>query len=198
VASRTIPGDWYPGTVPEGVILGDGAYVETSYSFRHFRATARDAVRFGAGASAYLGTMFDVGPRGRVRIGEYALLHGVWFVCDGEVAVGDHALLSWNVVLMDTYRVPEDPAARGRELALLAGRVLRRPDAGGVPRPVRIGARAWLGFDVCVLPGVSIGDGSIVGARSVVFDDVPPNSIAAGNPARVVRALTSEELARGR
>jgi galactoside O-acetyltransferase len=55
--------------------------------------------------------------------------------------------------------------------------------------PIRICDSAWLGFDVVVLKGVTIGEGAIVGARSVVTKDVPPWTIAAGNPARVVKEI---------
>ena len=57
--------------------------------------------------------------------------------------------------------------------------------------PVHIGSNVWLGEQVCVLPGVTIGDGSIIGANSVVTHDVPANCIAAGNPAKVIRTFNS-------
>lgn len=61
------------------------------------------------------------------------------------------------------------------------------------PRPIRIGRNVWIGFDVCVLPGVNIGDGAVVGARSVITDDVPPFTVVAGNPARLIRQLERPE-----
>lgn len=64
------------------------------------------------------------------------------------------------------------------------------------PRPVVIGSFVWMGFAVIVLPGVTIGDYSIIGAGSVVTKDVPPYSIAAGNPARILRQRDSEEVSR--
>ncbi|MBK1876210.1 CatB-related O-acetyltransferase [Pelagicoccus mobilis] len=54
-------------------------------------------------------------------------------------------------------------------------------------KDIVIGNDVWLGMDVTIMPGVSIGHGSIVGAQSVVASDVPPYSIVAGNPARVIR-----------
>jgi acetyltransferase-like isoleucine patch superfamily enzyme len=54
-------------------------------------------------------------------------------------------------------------------------------------RPVIIGSFVWMGFGVIVLPGVTVGDYSIIGAGSVVTKDIPSHSIAAGNPARVLR-----------
>ena len=55
--------------------------------------------------------------------------------------------------------------------------------------PIRIGKDVWIGGGVVVLPGVTIGDRSIVGAGSVVVHDVPPDSLVVGNPARIVRTL---------
>src|SRR5215213_5853239 len=109
---RTLPWDWYDGEIPANVEVDDEAYVETTFSFHLYRSEADVGVRYERGAHTYLGTMFDVGPAGRVRLGEHALVHGVRIVCDDRIEIGDHAMLSWNVVLMDSYRVPTDPEAR--------------------------------------------------------------------------------------
>jgi acetyltransferase-like isoleucine patch superfamily enzyme len=193
VTARTLPWDWYPGTLPDGVEVDDTAYVETSFSFLLYRSEQRPGVVYGRGASSYLGTMFDVGPRGRVHLGDFALVHGARIICDAEVVIGDHALISWNVVLMDTYRLSTDPLARRRELAAVAAGNPRVLAGAAEARPVAVGSGAWLGFDVVVLPGVTVGEGAIVGAKSVVTDDVPPYTVAAGNPARVVRAIGRED-----
>ena len=213
--ARTIPGDWHPGAIPDNVVLDETALIETSYSFLGYRSEAPVGLRLGRGAGIYTGTMLDVGPRGQVRLGTCALVTAVQIVCDDEIEIGDHALLSWNVILMDSYRVPFDPMGRRRALEQAAGgrrqatggsgqaaggseqndalpTVDRRLPSGLPPaacRPIRIGNNVWIGFDACVLPGVTIGDGSIVGARSVVVEDVAPYTIVAGNPARVIRRL---------
>jgi acetyltransferase-like isoleucine patch superfamily enzyme len=194
-AQRTLPWDWYPGTIPANVLLDDGAYLESTFSFQLYRSEAPLGVRLGHGASAYLGTMFDVGPSGRVTIGDYALVNGARIVCDEAVEIGDYALISWNVVLMDTYRLPLAPDARRRELEDLARRRPRRCAGAGEARPIRIGRNVWIGFDACVLPGVTIGEGAIVGARSVVAGDVPPYTVVGGNPARIIRRLDEQEIA---
>jgi acetyltransferase-like isoleucine patch superfamily enzyme len=189
--TRTLPWDWYPGAIPDNVVIDETAYVETTFSFHLYRGEGPAGVRIGRGASAYLGTMFDVGPRGRVSVGEYALVHGARIICDAAVEIGDYALISWNVVLMDSYRVPLDPGERRRELERASARSPRHL-AGGSGRPVRIGRNVWIGFDACVLPGVTIGEGAVVGAKSVVAEDVPPYTIVGGNPARVIRRLNGE------
>jgi len=61
------------------------------------------------------------------------------------------------------------------------------PDQGWESRPVEIGADCWIAMGVAILPGVRIGEGSVVGAGAVVVRDLEPWSVAVGNPARVVR-----------
>jgi len=195
---RTLPWDWYPGRIPENVAIAGSAYVETAFSFLLFRSERSDAVTIGHAASVYLGTMFDVGPSGRVALGDYSLMNGARIVCDAEVVIEDYVLISWNVVLMDSYRAELAPEARRQSVLRVPGSAPRRLEGGGPARPIRIGRAAWIGFDSCVLPGVTVGEGAVVGARSVVTSDVEPFTIVAGNPARLVRRLTPEEMALGR
>jgi acetyltransferase-like isoleucine patch superfamily enzyme len=190
---RTLPWDWYPGTVPTNTAIDETAYIETSFSFVLYRSEQPVGVRMGRGASTYLGTMFDLGPRGKVSLGDYSLVHGARFICDESVEIGDYALVSWNVVFMDSYRVPTDVGERRRELEQAAARRPRFLGADVPARPIRVGQNVWIGFDACILPGVTIGDGSIVGARSVVRDSVDPYTVVAGNPARVIRRLEPGE-----
>ena len=56
-------------------------------------------------------------------------------------------------------------------------------------KSVFIGNNIWIGMNACILPGVSIGDNSIIGSESVVTKDIPPNEIWVGNPARFIRKL---------
>ena len=189
---RTLAWDWYPGTIPDNVLVDATAYVETTFSFSLYRSTQAAGVTIGRGASTYLGTMFDVGPHGRVTLGEFALVHGARIICDAQVEIGDYALISWNVVLMDCYRVSLDPQRRREQLEHAAARSPRHIETQSEARPIRIGSNVWIGFDACVLPGVSIGEGAIIGARSVVTHDVPAYTIAAGNPARFIRCIDRE------
>lgn len=193
---RTLEWDWYPGTIPPNAFIDETAYVETSFSFLFFRSQKPDGVRYGRGASTYLGTMFDVGANGCVTLGEFALVHGARIICDSEITIGDHALISWNVVLMDTYRVPINVRERRAELERVPTRQPRLASADVPARPVRIERNVWIGFDACVLPGVTIGEGSVVGAKSVVTENVPAFTVVAGNPARIVRKLQPGENSR--
>lgn len=64
-----------------------------------------------------------------------------------------------------------------------------RSSGAEMGKPVRIGDRVWIGGRAVILPGVSVGDEAVIGAGSVVTRDVPPRTLVAGNPARVVRTI---------
>jgi acetyltransferase-like isoleucine patch superfamily enzyme len=193
IARRTIPGDWHQGSIPPNVWLDESAYIETSYSFLLYRSELPEGLRVGRGSSTYLGTMFDVGPRGRVTIGDFSLIHGAWFICDSEVQVGDYCLISWNVVFMDSYGVSCHPEERRAQLRAVPFSQPRRMPRDAPAKPIRIGRNVWIGFDSVILPGITIGEGSVIGARSVVTQDVPSFCVAAGNPATIVRRIENDE-----
>ncbi|MBA2609554.1 MAG: acyltransferase [Actinobacteria bacterium] len=97
------------------------------------------------------------------------------------VEIGPNTMIGFEaVVLSETHRF-EDPDQPVR-------------DQGMEGRPVRIGSNAWLGARVFVLPGRNVGNNAIVGASSVVTRDVDPNTIVAGNPAKLVRERDPGEL----
>src|SRR3989442_15824790 len=173
--ARRLRPDWHPGTIPENVVSDPSAYLGTSYSFIRFRSEEPVGLRIGRAASLGDLTILDVGPRGRVVIGDYALVNGAMIICDSEVTIGDYTLIGWDVVLMDTYRVPFDVARRRRALERLTRESPGRLAADVPPtRPIRIARKVWIGFGACVLPGVRIGEGAVIGARPVVTQAGPP------------------------
>ena len=87
----------------------------------------------------------------------------------GGVALGDHALVSQYAYLCGATHDHEDV------------------DFPLIPKPINIGARAWVAADVFVAPGITIGDGTVVGARSDVFNDLPAWQVCVGSPARAIK-----------
>ena len=76
--------------------------------------------------------------------------------------------------------------------------VYDRTDVHGLTKPVTIGDNVWLGDGAFVGKGVTIGDNSVIGARAVVATDIPANSIAVGNPAKVIRTFDPLDIVKTR
>jgi acetyltransferase-like isoleucine patch superfamily enzyme len=154
----------------------------------------RDADRIIIGArTVVLGELFVFGHGGQIDIGRHCYIgEGSRIWSGAKISIGDHVLISHSVSIMDNLTHPIDPLARRRQVNEIYQR--------GHPReidlediPVRIERDAWIGAHSLVLRGVTIGEGAIVGAGSVVTKDVPPHTIVAGNPARVIRSLSGSE-----
>ena len=99
-------------------------------------------------------------------------------VDDTHIYVGDYTMIGPNVVLA-TAGHPILPELREK--------------AYQFNMPVRIGRNCWLGAGVIVLPGVTIGDNTVIGAGSVVTKDIPANVVAVGNPCRVLREISEHD-----
>ena len=108
-----------------------------------------------------------------ITIGKKVFINaGCKFQDQGGILIDDGALIGHNVVLA-TLNHNFDPNKRGNM----------------VPAPIKIGKNVWIGANATVLPGVSIGNGAIVAAASVVTKDVPENVVVAGVPAKVIKHI---------
>lgn len=118
-------------------------------------------------------TVLAVFPGARIEIGDRTFFnYGVDISARSSVKVGADCLLGAHVGILDN------------DFHDLKERWKTPPS-----KPVVIGDRVWLGNRVLVLPGVTIGADAVVGAGSVVVSDIPPRSVAVGNPARVIKTL---------
>ena len=99
-------------------------------------------------------------------------------VDDTHIYVGDNTMMAPNVILASAAH-PLDPEERRKGYQY--------------NKPVHIGKNCWLGAGVIVVPGVSIGDDTVIGAGSVVTKDIPSGVVAVGNPCRVIKEIKREE-----
>jgi acetyltransferase-like isoleucine patch superfamily enzyme len=119
----------------------------------------------------------------KIYIGDRVGISGGSICAAIYVEIGDDSMLGANVTIADTDFHSLHPAYRGgHEHSTIK------------TAEVRIGRRVLVGTNAIVLKGVTIGDNSVIGGGSVVTKSIPANCIAAGNPCRVIRMLTAEEL----
>ncbi len=117
------------------------------------------------------------------------------FFCDYgfNIHLGENFYANHNLTILDVCRIDiGDNVLFGPGVVLSAAThpldpVERLHTESGAP--IGIGSNVWIGGNVSVLPGVTIGDNCVIGAGSVVNRDIPANSLAAGNPCRVIRSL---------
>lgn len=104
-----------------------------------------------------------------------------------EIHIGDHVMIGPNVTLATPMHplLPEERNIRKRE----DGSFYNLEYA----KPITIKDNCWLASNVVVCGGVTIGEGCVIGAGSVVTRDIPPYSLAAGNPCRVIRKITEKD-----
>lgn len=120
------------------------------------------------------------------------------FTCDYgyNIRLGRNVFINYHCVFLDCARieighdVQIGPAVQLYTAQHPLDPVVRRSGLESA-RPIRIGNDVWIGGGAVVLPGVTIGARSVVGAGAVVVQDVPPDTVVVGNPSRVIRTLTS-------
>lgn len=119
---------------------------------------------------------------GRLTIGEGCFLNlHTMVAAQNEVTIGDHTMFANHCFVSDASHRFDDP-----ELPV--------PWQGFTSKgPTRIGSNCWFGVGCVVTSGVTVGDRCVIGANSVVTRDIPPHSIAAGAPAKVIRPIEYEE-----
>lgn len=138
------------------------------------------------------GELFVFPHAGQIRIGHWVYLgpgSTIWSSSPGGVSIGSGVLISSNVHIHDTDGHPQNAVKRfaQTQAILTTGHPRQISDIDAAP--IVIGDDAWIGFNVAILKGVTIGEGAIVGAGSVVTKDVPPYTVVAGNPARVIKEV---------
>lgn len=123
------------------------------------------------------------------------------FLCDYgvNIRVGDRFFANFNFTVLDeAYVTIGDDVFIGPNVSLYTACHSTDPVERNTRRewaePITIGNNVWVGGSVTVLPGVTIGDNCTIGAGSVVTKDIPANSIAVGNPCRVIKKVGQESL----
>ncbi|MFE7083346.1 sugar O-acetyltransferase [Priestia megaterium] len=111
-----------------------------------------------------------------------------------NINVGDNFFANYDAIILDCAKVIiGNDVLFGPRVGIYTANHVTDPEARAkgdtYALPVKIGDKVWLGANVIVNPGVTIGENSIIGSGSVVTKDIPPNAIAVGNPCKVIKEI---------
>lgn len=117
------------------------------------------------------GSYLQVGNSAKLKIGDSFINREVKIICNKSITIGDDCIIAMGTVIRDNDGGNHQIFSPGYENA----------------KPIIIGNHVWLGENVMILKGVTIGEGAIVAASSLVLKDVPPHTLVAGSPAKVIK-----------
>jgi acetyltransferase-like isoleucine patch superfamily enzyme len=136
-----------------------------------------------------VGTLMTFGHGGRIRIGDYCYVGKNTNIFSAkDIKIGNRVLIAHNCNIFDSNTHPLDPVKRHEQFKEIINQ--------GHPRKIDLNEKsviinddAWVGACSIILKGVTIGEGAVVAAGSVVTKDVEPYTIVAGNPARFIKKI---------
>ena len=171
------------GTINRGIVL------------RLDRPTNRKYLSIGSD-SIVAGNFIFESEQGKITIGNHSYIGGGAYISRSSITIGNNVTIAWGGTVYDHDSHSLDYMERRKDIDdelndIRNGRnFIQNKDWSNVnSKPIVIKDDAWIGMNVIILKGVTIGEGAIVGAGSVVTKDVPAWTVVAGNPAKVVKHL---------
>lgn len=175
------------------------AIIAPSASIKIFNPPVPPRICLEIGEDSHIFSSFSLlRPEATIQIGKRTQLGNSSFICADSIEVGDDVLMAWGITVMDTdnhslyWNERKDDVGRCRKdyLDTNGQDIARSHDWSNVNiSKVIIKNKCWIGFNVNVLKGVTINDGAIIGAGSVVTKNVEPWHIGAGNPFKSIRKI---------
>ena len=125
-----------------------------------------------------------------ITIGKRVFMGGT-LIAAQRIEIGDDVMISWGVTIADHNSHALSFSQRAKDV--MDWRSGKKDWTYVKMAPVMIESKVWIGFNAIVLKGVTIGEGAVVGAGAVVTKDVPPWTVVAGNPAKIIREIPADE-----
>lgn len=169
-----------------------GIHPTAKVNFRGIRIYRGTRLEIGEG-SIVEGSVVSERDGACIIIGKNTFIGGSLIASATKIEIGDDVLISWGCNIVDHNSHPIGWQQRKNDVRDWYMGSAHKDWSHVLMKPVRIGDKAWLGLRVIILKGVEIGEGAVVAAGSVVTKDVPSWTIAAGNPAKVIREIPIEE-----
>ena len=136
-------------------------------------------------------------PSGYVSIGDNVHIGGATFICRNKIEVHDDVTMAWGITIYDhnshsiswEERKNDNDNCYADYIKFQGNNIVNKDWSAVVSKPIVIQSKVWIGFNVTVLKGVTIGEGAVIGACSVVTKDVAPWTVVGGNPAVLIKKL---------
>lgn len=189
VGSPPDPRVSWPRLLPGGVVIGSG----TKLTGATLSARQPEGCSLSIGSDSNIeASLVLEQASARISIGSRTHVGGrTVLAAASSIEIGDDVLIAFEALIMDHNSHSLKFRERQRDVR---DWINGTKDWSSVAvAPVRIANKAWIGVRAIVLKGVTIGEGAVVGAGSLVTADVPPWTIVGGNPAKIIRTLTDEE-----
>lgn len=155
--------------------------------FMLLRESTKEDIILGEDVGFFDGCSILSSCHGKIVIGDHVRFQrNIRLYCVEKIVIGDYTAVSSNVCITDNNNHPVNPEFR-QFMRTTPHKSDARSWIHSDHKPVIIGKNCWIGENSRIQKGVTIGDNSIIAACSVVTKDVPANSIAAGNPAKIVK-----------
>ena len=189
VGSAPDPAVSWPRLIPGRVVIGPG----TKLNSATLSAREPDGCSLAIGSESNVEASLVFEQAGaRISIGSRTHIGGGTLVAAASsIEIGDDVLIAFDALIMDHNSHSLKFGERQHDVR---DWIRGTKDWSTVAiAPIKISDKAWIGVRAMILKGVTIGEGAVVGAGSIVTRDVPAWTIVGGNPAQVIRALTEEE-----
>ena len=160
----------------------------SSIAWRRIRNVRGNSLLIGENSIVHADISFEKAG-GEIRIGNRCFIGRSHLVCYRSLVIGDDVIMSWGVTIVDHDSHSINWQERRDDVVDWAKGQKNWKHVAHASVVVK--DKAWIGFNVSILKGVTIGEGAVIGACSVVTRDIPQYSLAVGNPAKVVRSLTA-------
>lgn len=156
----------------------------------------RDYIKVGSKGILNVNFIFET-EEGFITIGNNVHIGGANMICRNKIEIHDNVTMAWGITLYDhnshsvfwEERKNDNIQCYQDYIDYNGNNLVNKDWTNVISKPIVIESKVWVGFDVTILKGVTVGEGAVIGAKSVVTKDVEPWAVVAGNPAKVVKYL---------